>query len=242
MFPRPNTAPVLHQVRRFVPLLFLALFSLQATTAFAADPQWLEMRSAHFVVITDAGDKKGRELLLRVEQMRAVFGQLLSRRRLTMPVPLTIYALRDDKQFYQMAPLHNGQASSAPGFFVPGEDHQFIVLNMSEDEPWRAVRHQFAHLFLNYNSPPTQGWFDEGFAEYFSTIQFDNKQVQIGSDPELGAPASDDLLGNQMAIGTPPKSLTELLSGWVWLSVPDLLTLQHDTSGYQEGTHRTMFY
>ncbi len=223
-------------------LLVLFTVSLRPSALHAAEPQWQEFRSAHFTVITDAGANKGNEIVVRFEQMRAEFEQLLSRKKVKMPVPLTIFGLKDDKRFYQMAPLHNGQAISAPGFFVPGEDHQFIVLNASEEEPWRAVAHEFAHLLLNYNYPPTQGWFDEGFAEYFSSMRVDNKQVEAGRDPELGSSYAEDLLGNQNEVRNPPKSLTELLSGWVWLSLPDLFTMRHDTSSYQEGTHRTLFY
>ena len=225
----------------FAALLLLISF-LPPTNLYAAEPQWQEFRSAHFTVVTDAGDKKGREITLRFEQMRAEFVELLSRNKPKMPVPLTIYALKDDKRFYPMAPLHNGQPISVPGFFIPGEDHQFIVLNAFEEEPWRAVQHQFAHLMLNYNYPPTQPWFDEGFAEYFSSMRVDNKQLEIGSDPELGSAFTEDLLGNQAEVRNPPKSLTELLNGWVWLSLPDLFTMKHDTSSYQEGPHRTLFY
>ncbi len=229
--------------RGSVPALFLLLvLCLKPLSLHAAEPQWQEFRSAHFTVVTDAGDKRGREIVLRFEQMRAVFAELLARKKVVMPVPLTIYALKDDKRFFQMAPLHNGQPISVPGFFVPAEDHQFIVLNMFEEEPWHAVAHDFAHLMLNYNYPPTQGWFDEGFAEYFSSIKLDNKQVEMGSDPELASAFTADLLGNQIEARTPPKSLTELLSSWVWLSLPDLFTMKHDTSKYQEGTHRTLFY
>src|SRR5215469_10188276 len=234
-------ARILTHGRGFAFLLLLAL-CLRPYTLRAAQPQWLEFRSAHFTVVTDTGDKKGREIVLRFEQMRAVFGQLLVRQKLHMPVPLTIFALKDDKRFYQMAPLHDGQPISAPGFFVPGEDHQYFVLNLSEEHSYRAVAHDFAHLLLNYNYPPTQAWFDEGFAEYFSSIRLDNRQVEIGSDPELGSPYSQAILGNQNAVRNPPKSLTDLLSGWVWLSVPDLFAMKHDTSSYQEGTHRTLFY
>ena len=229
--------------RGSVPAFFLLLvLCLKPLSLHAAEPQWQEFRSAHFTVVTDAGDKKGREIVLRFEQMRAVFGDLLARKKVVMPVPLTIFALKDDKRFFQMAPLHNGQPISVPGFFLPAEDHQFIVLNMFEEEPWRAVAHDFAHLMLNYNYPPTQGWFDEGFAEYFSSIKLDNKQVEMGSDPELASAYTADGLGSQTESRTPPKSLTELLSSWVWLSLPDLFTMKHDTSKYQEGTHRTLFY
>ena len=222
--------------------LFLLAASLFPAALNAAEPQWQEFRTAHFTIVTDAGDKKGREIALRFEQMRAEFVELLSRNKPKMPVPLTVFALRDDKRFFQMAPLRNGQPIRVPGFFIPGEDHQFIVLNASEEEPWRAVQHQFAHLMLNYNYPPTQPWFDEGFAEYFSSMRLDNKQVEIGSDPELSSPFTEDLLGNETEQRNPPKSLTELLGGWVWLSLPDLFTMKHDTSTYQEPSHRTLFY
>ncbi len=225
----------------FLPAMLLAL--LLGSSARAAEPSpWLEVHSTHFAVITDAGEKKGREVALRFEQMRAVFAMLLSKERLNEPVPLTILAFKNDKTYYQSAPLRQGQPISVPGFFLPGDDQNFIVLNLFEEESWRAVAHEFAHLLLNYNYPPVEGWFDEGLAEYFSSIRLDNKQVEIGSDPELGSAFTEDLLQNQHEVRNPPKSLTELLSGQVWLALPDLLTLKHDTSGYTESTHHTLFY
>ena len=147
------------------------------------------------MVITDAGEKKGKEVALRFEQMRAVFAILLMRDRLNEPVPLTILAFKN-----QTAPLRQGQPIGVPGFFLPGEDQNFIVLNLFEEEPWRAVAHDLAHVWLNYNYPPVQGWFDEGMAEYFSSIRVDDKKYEIGSDPELNPAFSEDLLENQREI------------------------------------------
>jgi len=212
-------------------------------SALAAEPSpWLEIHSQHFTVITDAGEKKGREVALRFEQMRASFASLLMKNRLNQPVPLTIVAFKNDKDYYRSAPLRQGEPIDIPGFFLPGDDQNFIVLNLFEDESWRAVAHQFAHLQLNYNYPPVPGWFDEGIAEYFSSVRVDNKQVEIGGDPELRSAYKEDLLGNQNEVRNSPKSLTELLGAQVWLAVPDLFTMKHDTSTYVEGTHHTLFY
>ncbi len=216
---------------------------LLAASAPAAEPSpWLEIHSTHFTVLTDAGEKKGKEVALRFEQMRAVFGSLLMKDRLNQPLPLTILAFKNDKNYYQSAPLRQGQPSGVPGFFLPGEDQNFIVLNLFEEESWRAVAHDFAHLLLNYNYPRAPGWFDEGLAEYFGSIRLDDKKYEIGGDPELRSRFTEDLLQNQQEVRNPPKSLTELLGGQVWLSVPDLLTMKHDTSTYTEGTHHTLFY
>jgi tetratricopeptide (TPR) repeat protein len=213
--------------------------------AFAASDEkekWAEYRSAHFVVITDAGEKKGKEITLRFEQMRGVFGVLLLRTHLSLSQPLTIFALKSDKQYYQMAPLHNGQPTSSPGFFVAGADRSFIVLNAFEEEPWRAVQHDFAHYLLNYNYPPTQGWFDEGFVEYFSALRLSNKQYEIGSDPELNSAYSEDLIGLETPVRNRPRTLTELLNAPVWLSVPDLFATKHNLTNAPEGSHHTLFY
>jgi len=232
--------PIPHQALTL--LLALAGLGAQNHLASAAEQSpWLEIHSTHFTVITDAGDKKGREVALRFEQMRSVFATLLTKDRLNQPRPLTILAFKNDKLYYQVAPLRQGQPIDVPGFLIPGKDQDFIVLNLFEEEPWRAVAHDFAHLLLNSNYPPAQGWFDEGLAEYFSSIHVDNKQVEIGGDPELRASVAQDLLQNQRETH-PPKSLTELLGAQVWLSIPDLFTMKHEGVINAEGTHHTLFY
>src|ERR1700747_2343028 len=212
-----------------------------APCSFPAEPPWLEIHSTHYTVITDAGETKGREIALRLEQMRAVFANLLGKDRLNESRPLTILAFKNDRSYYQLAPLHQGQPIDAPGFLLLGEDQDFIALNVFEEEPWRAVAHDFALRLLNFNYPPAQGWFDEGLAEYFSSIRVDNKDVELGADPELLPSVTQNLLGNQVATHS-AKSLTELLQAQVWLSLPDLFTMKHDTSARNEGTHHTLYY
>ncbi len=239
--PRPSLIPL---------VLALSAPFLCSMAASAAEPSpWVEINSSHFTVITDAGEKRGREVALRFEQMRAVFGALLGKERLHQSIPLTILAFANDKSYYQVAPLAHVQAQgrlqaqpiTVPGFFLPGEDQDFIVLNLSEEESWRAVARDFAAMLLNYNYPPAQGWFDEGLAEYFSSIHVDNKQVELGADPELLPSSTQDLLGNQHDTH-PAKSLTELLGAQVWLSIPDLFTMKHDASPRNAGTRHTLYY
>jgi tetratricopeptide (TPR) repeat protein len=210
-----------------------------STLSFAKDePKWIEIHSAHFSVLTDAGDKRGREIALRMEQMRAVFGQLLLKDKLKMSVPIAVVALKSDKQYGQVAPA---KLSMAGGFYVPGTDRIYIVLNLFEIDPWRAVAHSLAHYYLNYNYPPSQGWFDEGMAEYFGSIQI-GKQVDLGGDPELSPEWHEDIFDEVRRNPNTPQSLTQLLSSPVWLSMVDLFTMKHDGSGRREGTHNTLYY
>src|SRR5271170_2143356 len=117
-----------------------------ARPAFAKDePKWLEVHAAHFSVITDAGEKRGREVALRMEQMRAVFGELLLKNKLKMSVPITVIALKSDKQYGLIAPT---KQSTAAGFYVPGWDRVYIVLNLFSTDPWRTAAHPLAHYLL----------------------------------------------------------------------------------------------
>jgi hypothetical protein len=202
-------------------LLAVTRVWLLAASAGAADqPAWVEVHSTHFTVITDGGDKKGREIALRFEQMRAVFANLLSKDRLSQPQPISIFAFRDDKDYYQLAPLRQGQTIEVPGFLITGEDQNFIALNLSQPEPWRAVARDFGQLLLNYNYPPAQAWFDEGLTQYFSSVRVDNKQGEIGADPELFSPAASPAA----------KSFTELLNQQPWLPLAELFTTKPESS------------
>lgn len=216
--------------------LCLALMLIPAwfvpKASHAEQSPWLELHSSHFTVITDAGDKRGREIALRFEQMRAVFAGLLTKDHLNQPVPLTIVALNDDKAYYQAAPLRHGQPIDVPGFFLAGSDQDFIVLNLSESESWRAVAGDFAQGLLNYNYPPAQEWFDDGLTRYFSSIRVDNKQVELGADPgrlDRDTPKSDS---------HNPKSFTELLGAESWISLPDLFMMN---TGSKDEAQRAMF-
>jgi tetratricopeptide (TPR) repeat protein len=229
----------IRKLARGVAALLAILAAPNLAFAKAKDePKWIEVHTAHFSVITDAGEKRGREVALRMEQMRAIFGQLLLKKKLTMSVPITVIALKSDRQYGTVAPA---KQSMAGGFYVPGPDRVYIVLNLFETDPWRAVAHPLAHYFLNNNYPPAQGWFDEGLAEYFGSIEID-KQVGMGGDPELAPEWHEDIFDEVRRDPNVPQSLTQLVSSPVWLSMVDLFTMKHDGSGTREGTHNTLYY
>jgi len=221
---RLGTMPRIHAIPLFLTLCATILCAISSP---AAEPShWLEIHSTHFTVITDAGDKRGREVALRFEQMRAVFALLLGKNRLNQSVPLTILAFDNDKSYYLAAPLRHAQPIDVPGFYLPGDDQDFFVLNLSEPEPWRAVAKDLAGMFLNYNYPPAQAWFDEGLTEYFSSIRIDTKQVELGSDPGF-LPSTQEAPGKQSDTH-PSKGFNALLTAQNWLSLPDLFNAKRD--------------
>lgn len=206
-----------------LPIVFAMLCAGFLNSASAEKKEsnpWREIHSAHFTVITDAEDKKGQEVALRFEQMRAVFSSLLTKEHLNQPVPLTILAFKNEESYYKLAPLHNGQPIEVPGFFLPGEDQNFIVLNLTEPESWRAVSRDLAFMLLDNNYPPAQSWFDIGLADYFSSIRVDDQQVQIGGDPVLARVRNAN---NETSGATNSgKPSTEILNTQSWIPLPEL--------------------
>ncbi len=227
--------------QRLFLLLLLGFIVAGSILAQAAEPKWIRISSDHFSVLTDAGQKKGTEVVARLEQMRAIFAQLLLKNKLRLGAPIEVIAYASDKEYAQAAPLRQGQPISAPGFFLPGQPN-YIVLNLFEEDSWRAISRDFALTFLYYNYPPTPGWFDEGFADYFSSLRIDKQRAELGSDPSLALSWQEDLLGNVHEVKNPPKSFTELLGAPVWLPLPDLFAVRHDPTNTQEGSRHTLYY
>ncbi len=208
--------------------VFRRLLSIMAVLsavvpASAADPQWLEIRSPHFSVVTDAGEKRGREVAMRFEQMRAVFGALMVKANVNIPIPLQIVAFRNTKELRQIAPLWHGKPIQLAGLFQSGEDRSFIMLDMSVENPWTVVFHEYAHRLMNgILTAQVDPWFEEGFAEYFSSIEVDSKEARVGKIPNYEY---------------------EVLQQDGMMKIADLFKVRQNSSTYNEtGDHRTVFY
>jgi len=203
--------------------LALGCLILWSRQSFAGDPQWVEVRSPNFSVITDAGDKRGRDVALHFEQMRSVFGKLMTKANVNLPVPLQIVAFRSTKEMRQMSPIFSGKPTELAGLFQGGDDRSFIMLDMSVENPWSVVFHEYAHQLMNGNlSAQTDPWFEEGFAEYFSSIEVDNKEARVGKIPE---------------------DTYRVLQQNGMMRIADLFRVQQYSKTYNEsGDHRSVFY
>ncbi len=199
------------RIRRSLTRSLFCLLIL-STGLDAAEDQWREVRSPNFIVYTNGGDKRGREVALRFEQMRKIFGSLILRDKVNINVPLVIIAFKDNRGLKSVAPLWKGKAIDLAGVYLKGEDKHFIALDLSSPAGYPVVFHEYAHLLLNANFPKTDVWFDEGFAEYYSTIDITLKEVKIGHAP----PYAGDILGRGL------------------MPVEQLFGITHDSREYNE--------
>lgn len=187
----------------------------------AQEARWTEVRSPNFRVITDAGPGRGREVALRFEQIRAVFGTLTGDQQVSLPSPLEIVAFRRTREFAQVSPIYNGKPIKASGVFVAGDDRNFIALDLSVDDPWRVVYHEYAHLLMDANFARTQAWFDEGFSGYYEALEVTGRSATLGRDP---------------------ARYMQRLAKARFMPVTELFAITQQSREYNEGDRRGLFY
>jgi Flp pilus assembly protein TadD len=186
-------------VRPCATLLLFVVFHAPGARADKG-PHWIRVNSGHFSILTDAGQKDGAAAILRLEQMRAAFGQLLLKNKLVMSEPLDVIAFKTTEEYAAVAPAPAGRSLSS-GAFIPGDDRNYLLLDLSDSNPWPPVSRGLARVLLRYNYPQTPAWFDEGLSAYFSSLRVENDTVLLGSDP---------------------ASFTTLLNSETWLPIQEL--------------------
>ena len=169
-----------------------ALLLTASAVARAANPAWVEVQSEHFTVLTDANEKKARQILDQFERMRWVFQTVYTKANVDPVAPIIIVAVKDRKEFLGFEPeayLAKGQLNLA-GYFLSVPDKNYIALRLDAegDHPFATVYHEYTHLQMAKAAEWLPLWLNEGLAEFFQNTDIHNKDVQ------LGEPSADDIL------------------------------------------------
>jgi tetratricopeptide (TPR) repeat protein len=145
---------------------------------------WIEVRSPHFIVVTNAGEKQGRHVAAQFEQIRSVFSTVYPKSRMDDGKPFTIFGAKDEKSFRTLLPEYwekKGHFHPAGVFFTTMDKH-YVVLRLDEQgsDAYSTVYHEYFHMVesLNFQSLPL--WLNEGMADFFANTQFEGKQVNVG--------------------------------------------------------------
>ena len=161
-----ETCPGANQIR--VLLLLLTLL----VPCLGADGRWVRLKSPNFEIYTDAGEARGREVVVELEQFRNIFAVKASGRNIS-PLPVLVFVFQSDAGF---RPFRINDTSA--GYYHSGPDGDFIAMRASD----RTAAHEFVHVVLSHAAPEIPLWFGEGLAEFYSTVQFRGKQIWVG-DP-----------------------------------------------------------
>jgi len=146
------------------------------------------VRSPHFTVQTNAGEKEARRVADQFEQIRNMFHSAFSSMRVDPGQPIVIVAAKNENTLKLFLPEEweaKGHIHHA-GLYQPGEDKDYVVMRLdSEGEnPFHTLYHEYTHALLRLNFSNLPLWFNEGLAEFFGNSTLGDKEIRTGTiDP-----------------------------------------------------------
>ena len=171
--------------RGFVSLVLVFLLALPLVTTGCVTPMreasWVVVKSARFEIFSTLPEEKVKALATELERFHALVYAVTNAPKIESVVPTRIYALARRSQYSQV-----GTAGTA-GQFQQGLRHNQIVLsdyspNLGASE---IIFHEYVHFVLrNGRNRPYPLWYDEGLAEFFSTVVRHKDILVIGALPK----------------------------------------------------------
>jgi len=160
--------------------------------ALGATEQWIEIRSAHFTLVTDANEKQSRHVLDQFERMRWVFQTLFPKANVDPAEPIVVVAAKNEKVFDAMEPatyLARGQMKLG-GYYMHTREKNYILLRLDAEfeHPYATVYHEYTHVQFAGAAEWMPLWLNEGMAEFMQNTDIRDKDVL------LGQPSADDIL------------------------------------------------
>ena len=162
-------------------LLLVALAVASVATARAQN--WLEVRSSHFTVVSNAGEAEARTAAVQFERMHSVFREVFPESDLNPGNPIVVLAVEDKATFQSLEPesyLSKGQLDIT-GLFLrtPEKNYVLVWLNAPVAHPIAPVYHEYTHLILSRRGWLPL-WLNEGWAEYYQNTQILRDEVRLG--------------------------------------------------------------
>jgi TonB family protein len=207
--------------------IFLLLTVFAALIASARDKteNWLEVRSPHFLVLSDSSEKQARHVADQFERMRFVFHTVFPHAHVDPGTPIVVLAVKDKKDFQALEPeayLAKGQIELA-GLFLRAPDKNYILLRLDAqgEHPYATVYHEYTHLLSSRAEEWMPLWLDEGLAEFYQNTEIRDKEVL------LGEPSPENIL---------------LLRQQRLLPLATLFTVDQNSPYYHEQNKGSIFY
>lgn len=167
-----------------IALLLSYVMVCSAAPRSGEDVRWLEVRSPHFSVISNADELLARATASQFEQFREVFLAAMPGMRVDSGTPLVILAVKDEKTLKSVLPEYWEKRSTARtgGFFLRGLGKNYIVLRLDAvgDTPYHIIYHEYAHNLMNMNYGIVPVWLSEGLAEFFGHTVINAREAVVG--------------------------------------------------------------
>ncbi|HKO62147.1 MAG TPA: tetratricopeptide repeat protein [Pyrinomonadaceae bacterium] len=160
-------------LRLFV-ILFFSLITSPLVPSASAKDTWISLQSRNYHLIGNVKDGEIRAIAIQLERFRHIFTKQFENADLNSPVPTTVVVFKSSDSFGPYKPVVNGRRVEAAGYFRSGDDVNYVTLSLGHagHDPFELIFHESVHLLVNNKVRASPQWFNEGLAEYFSTLHF----------------------------------------------------------------------
>jgi TPR repeat protein len=172
-----------------VALLVYALTALATMNLEAAD-QWIELKSPHFIVTSNAGQSSTRDLAWQLEQIRSAVAELWPWARVDLDRPVAVLAVKDEASMRALAPQYwEEKGGVRPGsVWVSGPDQHYIAIraDLKAEDNVNINPHvtaYFAYVSLILRQSVDRNfplWFTRGLSGVLSNTVIRNTHLLLG--------------------------------------------------------------
>lgn len=154
----------------------------------AAD-QWIEVKSAHFTITSNAGKGATSTLAWQLEQVRSEIAVLFPWAKVDLNRPLVVFALKDEPSLKALAPAYwEKKNSGAASVWVSGYERTFLALRTDVEQdakrhvnPYASSYFAYFSLILQQSTPARlPPWFERGLAAVVSNTVIQDASVLFG--------------------------------------------------------------
>ncbi|HVT72778.1 MAG TPA: hypothetical protein VHD61_06550 [Lacunisphaera sp.] len=164
----------------------VALSAVAGPAAEVAFPgqqrKWSRYQSPHFELYSANSDRASREILEKLELLRAVVLDTF-KLQVRLPEPVTIYSFDREQDFRGYLPPERRKGDVPwAGFCRSDPDRTVIMLApaASHESAAQVVYHEFIHYLFRITEQTPAPWFNEGAAELFSTMEENGDWLELG--------------------------------------------------------------
>ena len=161
--------------------------------------KWLEVRTPHFVVVSNAGRRQARETAEHFEQIREIFIQALPGRVKPGP-PLRVFAVSGERTMKRLLPelwLRSDGVRPAGAFrSLPTGTQVVVRADLLGVDGYSTVYHEYFHFLAHSTRFKIPLWLNEGLATYWGSTRLTAKAAEVGRPdlPRLDYLRADHLL------------------------------------------------
>lgn len=221
----------------------VAVLALSAPAAALPDPDepWIEVRSGHFRLLSDAGEAKTAEIARGLECFRAVLGPVMAALGREVPVPDEVVVFRGERSFRPYSPRPAAGRTAIASFFSRNRWGSLVALNAyPRYERFQGASTLYA-AYADFSADAAFSalpwWLAAGLADYHGTFGLLAGEAIVGEAPPRHAGwlerrsflPWEELL---MVAGEPEDEETaDALRAQAWLLVHYLQSREEESPG-----------